>query len=98
MMVEKKLHEKIAEKPDKYSALLDEIFAAGFTVVGEKYKKDNYPEIPECFAKEILNCRGFYIEKTVPVGENVFSSALADELSDGFIKLNGFFELLEVLS
>ena len=93
-----KLREKIAEKPDKYSALLDEIFAAGFTVVGEKYKKDHYPEIPECFAKEILNRRRFYIEKAVPVGENVFSSALADELSDGFIKLNGFFKLLEELS
>ena len=92
-----KLREKIAENPDKYSTLLGEIFAAGFTLVGDKYKKDHYSNMPECFSKEILNRSGFYIEKAMPVGENVFSSALADELSNGFIKLNGIFKLLEEL-
>jgi len=89
------LREKISKKPDRYSVLLDKIFTAGFTVVGEKFKKDHYPEIPECSAKEILNRRGFYIEKAVAVSENTFSSALADELSDAFIKLNDLFKIFE---
>lgn len=90
----KKLREKITENLEKYSALLNQIPAAGFKVIGEKYKKDHYPEIPECVAKEILNRSGFYIEKAMPVGESVFSSALADELSGGFIKLSPVFKLL----
>jgi len=93
-----KLREKIVEDLDKYLVLLDEISAAGFKVVGNMYKKDHYPEMPECFTKEILNRRGFYIEKARHIGNNVFSTALADELSDGFVKLSGFFELLEKLS
>ncbi len=89
------LREKILEKPDEYSALLDEAFADGFEVFGDKYKKDHYPSLPECSAKEILNRRRFFIGKSKPVNENVFSQALAVELSKGFIKLRSLFELLE---
>lgn len=85
---------KLREKTDGNLALLDEIYAAGFKVMGESYKKDNYPEMPESSVNKILNCRGFYIEKAVPVGESVFSSALATELSNGFIRLRDVFELL----
>lgn len=90
-----KLREKMLENLDKYSVLLNEIYSAGFAVVGEKYKKDHYPKLTDCLVKYILNHRGFYIEKAVPVGDNVFSSALADELSEAYRKLSKLFELLE---
>lgn len=89
-----KLREKIAINPDRWSELLNSLLIEGYTVVGEKYKKDHYPELAECFAKGILNRRGFYIEKAVPVSENVFSSSLADELKDGFVKLSGLLKEL----
>ncbi len=88
------LREKILEATDQYSVILDEIYAAGFVVSGEKYKKDHYPSLHDCTAKEILNRRGFYIEKAVPVGGNVFSPALADELSEAFRLLRKMFLLL----
>lgn len=90
-----KLRGKIIENPEKYSTLLNEISVAGFVVAGEKFKKDHYPAVMECSAKEIINRRGFYIEKAVPVGDYVFSAAFADELSDGFRKLGKLFKLLE---
>lgn len=89
---------KITGDPDKYFPVINAVSSAGFTAVGESYKKDRYPDIPGCFAKDILNKRRFYIEKTTPVGENVFSSALAAEISDGFIKLKEFYILMEDLS
>lgn len=89
------LREKILEKPDEYSSLLDEAFADGFEVFGDKYNKDHYPSLPECSAKEILNRRRFFIGKSKPINENVFSQALAVELSKGFIKLRSLFILLE---
>ena len=93
-----KLREQIKGNPQKYSGIIDKLYSAGFAVIGEKYKKDHFPEKPECKAKEILNRRGFYVEKAVPVGGNVFSSALADELSDAFTQLSEFYMVLEDLA
>ena len=90
-----KLREQIVKKPQIYSSALTALYEAGFTVIGEKYKKDHFPEIQECLAKEILNRRGFYIEKAVPVGSQVFSPALADELAAAYRKLADFYKLLE---
>ena len=88
------LREKIKESPQKYSEAIKKLYSKGFSVVGTKYKTDHFPEIPDCAAKEILNCKGFFIEKSVPVGENVFSAALADELSEAYTFLSDFFRLI----
>lgn len=89
-----KLRKRIKDEPQKFSDAIDRISSAGFSVIGEKYKKDHFPEIEKCKAKEILNMRNFYIEKAVPVGENVFSSSLADELSLAYRQLSDFYQLL----
>ena len=89
-----KLRERIKDDPQKFSAAIAEISSAGFTVIGEKYKKDHFPEIPECKAKDILNRRSFYLEKAVPIGDNVFSSVLAEEISCAYRQLSGFYQLL----
>lgn len=90
-----KLRERIKENPQKFSAAIEKISCAGFSVIGEKYKKDHFPEIPECKAKDILNRSGFYLEKAVPVGDAVFSSSLAEELSCAYRQLSDFYQLLE---
>ena len=90
-----KLRKRIKENPQKFSAALEDISSAGFKVIGEKYKKEHFPEIEECQAKEILNRRSFYLEKSVPISNIVFSSSLARELSDAYKKLSNFYQLLE---
>ena len=89
-----RLRERIKEDPQKFSFAIEELATAGFKVIGEKYKKDHFPEMPECKAKEILNRRNFYLERAVPVGEAVFSPTLAEELSCAYRKLSGFYLLL----
>ena len=90
-----KLRERIKENPQKFSAAIEKISSAGFKIIGEKYKKEHFPEIPLCRAKEILNLRSFYIEKAVPVGEALFSPALAEELSCAYRQLSDFYQILE---
>lgn len=89
-----KLRERIQEDPQKFSAAIEELSSAGFAVIGEKYKKEHFPEMPECKAKDILNLRSFYIEKAIPIGESVFSPALAKEISGAYRKLSDFYQLL----
>lgn len=89
-----KLRERILNDPQKFSSAIEDLNSDGFAVVGEKYKKDHFPEIPECEAKDILNRRSFYIEKAKPVSDTAFSSALAEELTDAYRKLSDFYQLL----
>ena len=89
-----KLRWRIAEDPQKFSEAMEKISSAGFTVIGEKYKKDHFPELAECEAKDILNRRNFYLEKAAPVGDSIFSSALAEELSCAYRQLSEFYQLL----
>lgn len=90
-----KLRARIKEDPQKFSAAIKKVAPFGFAIIGEKYKKDHFPEIQECKAKDILNRRGFYLEKAVSVGDAVFSPTLAEELSCAFRQLSDFYQLLE---
>jgi len=80
--------------PDAEKALIN-AEKHGFHSVDILYKKDHFPTLPDGIVKEILNRKSFCLEKTVPVGEAVFSRALADELSEGFIELRTVFELIK---
>lgn len=91
----KRLHEKMAENPAPYLCQLKKITASGFSVFGEKYKKDHYSSLPDTLVKEILNRKRFYIGRAVPIGENAFTSKLADEITDGFLEVKNFLNLLE---
>jgi uncharacterized protein (DUF2461 family) len=93
--VMERLRKKMAENPEPYLCQLKKITASGFSVFGEKYKKDHYPSLSDNLVKDILNRKRFYIGKNVPVGEKVFTSDLADEITDGFLKVKNFLNLLE---
>lgn len=90
-----RLHVKMSENLAPYLRQLKKITSSGFSVFGEKYKKDHYPSLPDTLVKEILNRKRFYIGRTVAIGENVFTSKLADEITDGFLKVENFLNLLE---
>ena len=86
---------KIAVNYERFSELADNLINKGFEITGERYKKDHFPNIPKCLAKELLNRKCFEIAKTKPVGKSVFSNALARELFDAFLDLREFIQLLE---
>lgn len=90
------MRRKIADNIRLFSRLIDELTEKGFKVTGEKYKKDRFPEIEECTAKELLNMKTFGISKCKEVNEAVYSPKLAAELTTAFLDLKEFIELLYV--
>jgi len=89
------IREKIVEKPKLYMKELEKIMADGFSIMGDTFKKDHYPDLPDTVLKEILNRKGFYIGKNAPVGSQVFIPQLAEEVADGFYKMKELFLLME---
>lgn len=82
------------ENPEEFEAALEAISAGGFKIIGEKYKKNHYPEIKSEILSDFLNRKTFYISKDTAINEKVFSSALAEELSNEFFKLKNFVNLI----
>lgn len=88
------LREKICLNIDKFSDLIEELLCKGFKIDGGKYKKDHYPDLKQCTAKEVLNMKSFSISKYKEVNENVYNENLKTELSNAFLDLKAFIELL----
>ncbi|MDE6124900.1 MAG: DUF2461 family protein [Eubacterium sp.] len=88
------LREKISNNAECFSKLIDELVDKGFEICGEKYKKDHFPNLPECSAKELLNRKTFSISKCKSADENVYTERLETELSAAFLDLKQFIELL----
>ena len=88
------LREKISENYKLFSKLTDNLILKSFEITGEKYKKDHFPHIPNCSAKELLNMKCFSISKTKSVNDSVYTQELETELSNAFMDLKEFIELL----
>ncbi len=89
------LREKLTERfPEAEKALIN-AQNLGFHSIDKRYKKDHFPALADGAVKDVLNRKSFCLEKAMPVGETVFSHALADELSHGFIELKSVFELIQ---
>ncbi|MGN0528546.1 MAG: DUF2461 family protein [Eubacterium sp.] len=88
------LREKIRENVKPCSKLIDDLILKGFEINGEKYKKDHFPQIPDSSAKELLNMKCFSVSKTKLVNESVCTQELRTELSNAFMDLKEFIELL----
>lgn len=86
--------EKISENYKLCSKLIDDLILKGFEITGEKYKKDHFPDIPDCSAKKLLNMKCFSVSKTKLVNESVYTQELKTELSNAFIDLKKIIELL----
>lgn len=88
------LREKIQNNIAHFSMLVDALIDKGFEIGGEKYKKDHFPGIEACSAKELLNRKAFSISKCKTVDEYVYSEKLRTELSAAFLDIKEFVELL----
>lgn len=89
------LREKIIENAELFSHMLDELKEKGFAIKGESYKKDHYPNLAECSAKNMLNMKSFNIFRSKPVNETVYTEKLKAEIENAFLDLKDFFELLD---
>ena len=87
------LREKISENYKLYSKLIDDLTLKSFEVTGEKYKKDHFPDIPDCSAKELINRKCFSISKTESVNDSIYTQELETELSNAFMDLKEIIEL-----
>ncbi len=86
--------DKLMDTPNKAKAVLKQVKANGFNIIGEKYKVNHYPEISEDTLNDFLNRKTFYIAKEEAVNSKVFSSELADEITHGFMQLKAFADLI----
>lgn len=89
------IREKIMNTPEKYSSALDLITQNGFKIIGEKYKKDKCPQLPDGYAKELYNMKGFYIGKDTAINQRVFTEELAEEIKAGFMTAANMIMLIE---
>lgn len=85
--------EAIAENSDAYLKILPPILKSGFSIVGERYKKDHCPDLSDPLLKELLNHKYFSLSITKPLDETVFTPALSEVLAEGFTTLRPMLEL-----
>lgn len=90
-----RLREKICVDVKRFSKLFDELMKNGFVIKGDSYKKDHFPEISACSAKNILNMKSFSISKSKIVDETVYSENLKTELKSAFLDLEELMEMLD---
>lgn len=82
---------------DNQNEFLDElniILNNGYEIIGDKYKKDHYPDINNELLNDFLNRKSFYICKERRLNDDVFTPKLADEISQGFLQLKNFVNLI----
>lgn len=79
-----------------YEIELKNILECGYQIVGEKYKKDRYPEIKSEILNDFLNRKTFYICKDNKLNNKVFTDELANEIIEGFYQLRDFVNLIAV--
>lgn len=82
---------------DNQNEFLDElniILNNGYEIIGDKYKKDHYPDINNELLNDFLNRKSFYICKERSLNDDVFTPKLANEISQGFLQLKNFVNLI----
>jgi uncharacterized protein (DUF2461 family) len=80
--------------PKVFEKEIKNIILNGYEIVGEKYKKDHYPQIKSDVLNNFLNKKTFYISKKVKLNDKVFTKELANEIAEGFFQLKNFVNLI----
>lgn len=89
-----KLKEKISANTKLFSSLVDDLKSNGFEISGAGYKKDRFPDIEPCSAKQLLNMKSFSVSKVRAINDNIFSRALENEIANAFLDLKDFMQKL----
>lgn len=66
----------------------------GYTVNGEEYKRPIASDLPEYFQQWIQR-KGIWVEKSRPVGEELFSPEFANQVKDDFIALEWLYNFMK---
>ena len=90
-----RLRQRAPARLDDLQAALEALDAAGFAVIGERYKRDPCPELPDSRAKDLLCRRGFHIARERPVGPVIHTPALAGWIADSFALAAPLIDLLD---
>ncbi len=89
-----KLKEKISANTKLFSSLVDDLKLKGFEISGTGYKRDRFPDIEPCSAKQLLNMKTFSVSKVRAINDNLFSCALKNEIAEAFLDLKDFTQRL----
>lgn len=90
------IKDNIIENPKVYEKELKNILDSGYKIIGEKYKKDHYPQITSAILNDFLNRKTFYVCKDFALNDKVFTDELSKEISEGFHQLESFINLIIV--
>ncbi|MBQ7309368.1 MAG: DUF2461 family protein [Clostridia bacterium] len=88
------MKEHLSHYEETVSAVLDEVLANGYEIIGEDYKKDHFPDVKNDTVKMFLNKKTFYIGKNVGVNASIYTKALADEIAECFWQMSDIFRIL----
>ena len=89
------LRQKAAENSKAYDLVLEKIMDKGFSLVGEKYKKERFPDLTESSVKDLIDRKRFYISHDVAVNKSIYTPELAEEIKTGFVQMKDIVELLK---
>ena len=89
-----RMREHLSHYEKTVSAVLDELIANGYEIIGEDYKKDRFPDMEPCSAKTLLNKKSFYIGKAIGVNAAIYTKELSDEIAECFRLMSDIFRLL----
>ncbi len=88
------MKDNIIDNQDQFLKELNIIISNGYKIIGDTYKKDHYPDINNEQLKDFLNKKNFYICKDRSLNDAVFTPKLAEEISQGFLQLKDFINLI----
>lgn len=89
-----RMKDNIIDNQDEFLKELNIIVDNGYKIIGDTYKKDHYPDINNEQLKDFLNKKNFYICKDRSLNDDVFTPKLAEEISQGFLQLKNFVNLI----
>lgn len=88
------IKDNIIDNQNEFFKELNVILNYGYKIIGDKYKKDHYPDINNELLNDFLNRKSFYICKDQSLNDDVFTPKLAEEISQGFLQLKSFVNLI----
>ena len=85
----------ILQREKAYTRALEQVYFMGMSIMGTRFAKDHYPDISNQTAKDLLNCRNFYIGTNKSLSEIVFNPTLVQEIATAYWGLKDIYGLLK---
>jgi len=60
-------------------------------VLGDQFARDRYPGVNDEHLKNLLNKKGFYIERARPVNEAVYDGGVSEEITEAYLNLKNLY-------